>query len=372
MIIHRIFQSIKTYYLFTRNISQFHSKYFIYTLFKLLYFRFYAKLGPTWFDLYGFINKPIKSYEQYLTNEDRYRLQESISPVEYRYLEEDKIIFHDQCMKHNIPTCPILLLVTFNENYNPTENVDVARNKAGLEEKLLACGNREIISKPVDGGQGYGIDRIVIEDGNFTTSSGQYGPIIDLFDYFHSLPFSENGYIIQPFLKAHPAMIPIMPGPGLGTIRIITFITKNNEVNIAWAVLKIPGEKQIQDNWQKGTSGTLLSLIDLEKGSLISAMGTEKNNPLLHQIEYHPVTKTKFTGFNIHLWNECIQTVKNAATKFPELLALGWDVAITETGPVIIEANWESGLDMFQILSGKGFKKEFLQYIDELKIIEEN
>ena len=52
-----------------------------------------------------------------------------------------------------------------------------------------------------------------------------------------------------------------------------------------------------------------------------------------------------FEGFRIPYWNEVRELVKNVHAKLPDIRSIGWDVAITPNGPVLIEGNdnWEIG-----------------------------
>ena len=50
-------------------------------------------------------------------------------------------------------------------------------------------------------------------------------------------------------------------------------------------------------------------------------------------------------------------TLKCAA-KLPQFTYLGWDIALTEQGPIVIETNLEFGIDLYQIALG-GLKEAF-------------
>ena len=57
----------------------------------------------------------------------------------------------------------------------------------------------------------------------------------------------------------------------------------------------------------------------------------------------HPETNVAFDGFQLPWWAELRDLVTRGARAFAKLPALGWDVAIAEDGPILIETNWQFG-----------------------------
>ena len=62
----------------------------------------------------------------------------------------------------------------------------------------------------------------------------------------------------------------------------------------------------------------------------------------------HPVTNTKIEGFQIPYFKEAIKMVKDASKVVPQVGLVGWDIAITNKGPVMIEGNQLPGYDIYQ------------------------
>ena len=57
----------------------------------------------------------------------------------------------------------------------------------------------------------------------------------------------------------------------------------------------------------------------------------------------HPLTETEFYNFKIPYWGEVKEIAYKAQKAFYNLKSIGWDFAITEDGPVLIEGNIEWG-----------------------------
>jgi hypothetical protein len=150
-----------------------------------------------------------------------------------------------------------------------------------------------------------------------------------------------------------------MPGPGLGTFRVITFLQDNKtKVNIPYALMKIPLRGNITDNFEHGKSGNLLCAVDVASGKLLNAWGKRKDELCISSIERHPETKLAFKGFPIPYWNELLSCITRTAKVFSEFKSLGWDVAITDRGIYVIEANCWYDIDLTQIALERGIKSE--------------
>ena len=72
----------------------------------------------------------------------------------------------------------------------------------------------------------------------------------------------------------------------------------------------------------------------------------------LNEYSEHPLTHVKFDGFQIPCFEEAKKMVLEASLRSDKILVVGWDVAISKDGPVIIEGNRRPGFDIVQVLSG--------------------
>lgn len=121
-----------------------------------------------------------------------------------------------------------------------------------------------------------------------------------------------------------------------------------DNVKIIFAGARIGSGKTIADNFHQGGQGVL---VDIEKGTLLGN-GIDKN---LKESE-KSITNIKFDGFKIPYWEEIKKMVKEAALVNTNIHIIGWDVSISQKGPLIIEGNRGPGFDLVQVLLKKGAK----------------
>ena len=82
----------------------------------------------------------------------------------------------------------------------------------------------------------------------------------------------------------------------------------------------------------------------------------------------HPISGTEIMGFKVPMFQDAVNLVKECAKVVPEVQYIGWDVAISENGPVIVEGNCFPGV--YQVKPSFVDKKEGLlpKYNEIMKI----
>lgn len=137
-------------------------------------------------------------------------------------------------------------------------------------------------------------------------------------------------YLLEAFIQQHPALA--APNPSsVNTVRVVT-ARKGDRVMIVGAGLRCGGNEAFVDNLHHGG---IAYPIHLETG-IVSGPGVDYRGE--HTYIRHPSTGHIMPGLEIPHWEILLDAVKKAALLSP-LGYLGWDVAVTETGIDIIEAN---------------------------------
>lgn len=102
--------------------------------------------------------------------------------------------------------------------------------------------------------------------------------------------------------------------------------------------------------------------MDIETGKLVGN-GIDKK---LNESE-NSITNIKFDGFQIPYWEDIKEMVLKAALVNDKVNMVGWDVAISKNGPLIIEGNRGPGFDLVQVLLKKGTKYMLDDLLEEVK-----
>ena len=193
------------------------------------------------------------------------------------------------------------------------------------------AGEKKIIYKPRSSSGGHGIQIFEIAPGS----------IKEVYDAIKALPVG----IVEGYLVQHPKMMQLSVN-SVNTIRIVTIKTdsvvpglEKDKVNFLYAGIRMGQGGNFVDNLH---SGGLIAAVDVGTG-VVQTGAVDHTNVIHYQ---HPDTKTDLIGFQIPFFNEAKQMIEAASVDLPGYF--GWDVAITEKGPVIIEVNTSPGADGLQ------------------------
>lgn len=163
--------------------------------------------------------------------------------------------------------------------------------------------------------------------------------------------------LLERYVIQHDDLMRLSPA-ALNTVRIVTQYN-NGVAEVLLAFIRISVNMKV-DNLSAGNYGANFGApIDLTTGKIMApGMYIDITKPSEY---YHPVTKVKLVGFQIPFWQESIELVKKAACHIPQNRSVGWDVGITNQGPVLIEGNHNWNY-LSQLLGNKALRNEFLQY----------
>lgn len=176
-------------------------------------------------------------------------------------------------------------------------------------------------------------------------------------DQLENFKFLSGKYVLQERVIQHPEMNVLWDG-AINTCRVCTLYDGKN-VSILSAVLRV-GTKASRpvDNWAHGG----ISVGVHEDGRLVD-FGVYKPGYGGRAYE-HPDTGVKFCEFIIPEYEEVKKLCIKAHLLMREIPAIGWDIAITPNGPLIIEGNDNWEISLMQA-SNHGLKKEWNQFIKD-------
>ena len=215
---------------------------------------------------------------------------------------------------------------------------------AGLEAFFER--NPVFIYKPQIGQCGEGVAKINVED----ITDGKA---------FYEKAIAEKA-CIEELVKQHPAWEALCPGC-VNTMRIITGAAKGKSWML-FASTRVGSGTSVADNFHMGGSAVL---IDMETGKL-TGNGIDK------KLNEHECSTTgiRYDGYEVPFWEEIKQMVLDAALVNDEIHFIGWDVAVTEDGPLIIEGNRGSGFDLPQVIAKRGMKDMLETLVKDVERLE--
>ena len=147
-------------------------------------------------------------------------------------------------------------------------------------------------------------------------------------------------------------------------------VLHRNSVNgiRATAVRGKDGKIHIFHPWIKaGVGGTFVASaaldgfdaeIDDKTGVVITDGYQESGNVY----KVHPDSGITIKGFQIPKWDELVEFVDEIMAALSGYNYVGWDLVLTPTGWCVMEGNY-SGEFTFQLINGRGYKKEFEELI---------
>ncbi len=157
--------------------------------------------------------------------------------------------------------------------------------------------------------------------------------------------YFRRGFLFQSRIRQHESICDTI-GEAVGTVRIITFLTAA-QPRIIGAFWKIPRHGMLADNlWRGG----LLAAVDTKTGQVGRAR--EGTGPMARWHQAHPDTGAALANTTLPDWDDLRELVSDAAALLGGLPLVGWDVALTKTGPIIVEANTVPSLDLLQYGTG--------------------
>jgi hypothetical protein len=201
----------------------------------------------------------------------------------------------------------------------------------------------DLFIKPAKGKGGRGCEKWLRRDGAYEGPGGRLLSEDALRGHVADLAARRGRYLIQECLRNHPDLMRF--GGGLTSLRITTCKSESGGFEVTNAVLKMSMTAGSSvDNFHQGGA---VCRVDVKTGEAGPAWDNWVKRPcVLHQV--HPVTGTAIAGMRLPCWAETVAMVERAAGLFPDRIMVGFDVAITDRGPVIIEGNVQQGCDMVQ------------------------
>jgi hypothetical protein len=239
----------------------------------------------------------------------------------------DKLVFHDLCRAHALPTPPVLAvfapagkLADFESDRPPKYDLFIKASTAGSRAERLRW---------------HGID--------FESNRGCRLKPEELGGYLAGRARSEDlTLLVQPALSNHPNLH-IEPNGALATARVVTGRSMDGKVTPIFSFIYFGLPEAITSH------SNCVTLIDVANGRLMPA--PPQDSPGVSMYRYRELRSND--ACTLPDWDIALRYLKAAHQACPTFVFVGWDVAFTPHGAMIIEgnANWDAAT--YQTLTGK-------------------
>ncbi len=233
----------------------------------------------------------------------------------------DKERFAERCAAAGLPHPETLAVISHRA-------IDILADPAG----------RAVVAKPTHGEGGDGLTML--------------GPLADagrLRASLADLPTASGRvWIVQPRIDGDPELADLALN-ALPTIRIVTMFDEAGHPEVVSATFRCASDPAAHVDNMK--AGGLIAPVDLDTGALgIACRGYGGGD---HAV--HPVTGGVIAGRLLPGWKDATEVVTRAhGGAFADYVLIGWDVALTAQGPVLIEGNGKPGVLMPQRAARRG------------------
>ena len=216
-----------------------------------------------------------------------------------------------------------------------------------------ALPERDLFVKPTCGRGGRGAERWdYAGSASFVSPEGERLPGDELL-----LRLTERSrhrpLIVQPRLRPHADLRDFTAG-ALPTVRVLTCLDANGEPEVIGAIMRTSiGANKTVDNLH---AGGIAAAADLATGRLSKAtnLGSDAS---VGWFAIHPDTNAAIDGRVLPCWPEVKSAAMAAHRAFCDRVVIGWDIAILDDGPIIVEGNGNPDLDILQRFMRKGLRE---------------
>jgi hypothetical protein len=242
----------------------------------------------------------------------------------------DKAHFAARCGEHALPVVAVL--------------AKAARGSiAGIDGSGGGLPPKSLFLKPTHGTGGRGASRWIYEHGAYVGDKGTTFTEAQLVAHIVHLSESEP-YVVREYVTNHRAIADLSAG-ALSTVRVLTCTDEHGRPEATHAVLRMASNRDVVvDNFH---AGGVAASVDVRTGKLGRAtdMGLGKDT---RWWDVHPVTGARIQGRVLPFWNEVLALARRAHEAFADHVAIGWDIALLQNGPHLVEGNKSPDLDIIQ------------------------
>ncbi len=279
----------------------------------------------------------LAALERCVSRKQLTKIQRALNPVSWSPLLTNKEAFRRYCSALGLPVPRTCALWTREAGW-----LCNGRRFSGEQDEATLFRDQlpdEFVVKPTTGALGRGV-RVYRRSGSgFVDFEGN---LCSTEQICHTLrgDDQDSSFIVQPLLTNHVAIQRLTGSSQLQTLRVVTLCDRQNRCRILAAHLKMHGGAQETDNFNSGASGNLSAAVELNEGRLTAARTARPDGSGMRSLDRHPATGVAFVEVMVPFWPQICSLAEAAAGHFLPIRTVGWDIALTADGPVLLEGNF--------------------------------
>ncbi len=271
-----------------------------------------------------YINLTKKEKDTFVTAKKFYRLLDYLNDEKYEIILHDKLLFNK-----------------FFQEYLKRDYVNL--RECSFEEFQLFLKNKDVVfAKTPTGEGGHGVTKIKLSE--FKNIKKLYDNLLE-----------KKQFLVEEAIIQSDEVNEINPNV-VNSFRIVT-LYKDGKVTILNNAFRI---NQDDSDVIGCTNDIYFSLS--ENGKIDSNVIDDYGN----LYDKHPLTGKKFADVKIKGVKEAFDMVTHLALKIPQVRYIGWDIAFTNDGPVLVEGNEYPGYGLFQFYKLKNKRTGHLKEVSDV------
>ena len=166
---------------------------------------------------------------------------------------------------------------------------------------------------------------------------------------FFQARIAEGGdYIAEEVITQSEVLGRIHP-PSVNTVRFVTYLSEDTVIHL-FSFLRMGQHGSVIDN---ASNGGLAAAIDMETGIVTTPACAGDGTKYLK----HPDTGVQIIGMQLPQWDDLLALVDELAHVVPQQRYVGWDLALTDAGWVMVEGNDCAMMTTIQMLEQQGLRE---------------
>jgi hypothetical protein len=308
--------------------------------------------APWEYLVYKFYEAPVfQKRAMFLSRRKAERLNDKLNARSNWVLVDDKLICQSRLEQAGLPVPKVHAV--FSPHPRTCLSSPVYQGAEQIRD-FLERADFPLFMKPIADGQGNRCRRIESWDGSSLKTFLGKVPMSKLLEWVEQdSPFGDAGLFLSEVIQPHPDLRDWHSSTS--TVRIGVLLTPSGPVILRTSI-RIPVGHQVKDNFDPSEGINMAAQVAPESGvvgNAVSGFGVTER-----AFTHHPDSGVPIAGLQLPHWQRAREVVLTGSLLFPGLKFQHWDIALTESGPVVLEVNVRGGIQLYQQPASQPFMDE--------------